>query len=70
MAFYQVEEVMSLLGVSKSKAYKIMQDLNKDLKKKGYITVAGKVPKKFFREKFYCDAIDIGAQEQMMAIAK
>lgn len=54
MAFYQVEDVMKLLQVSKSKAYKIMQSLNKELNAKGYLTVAGKVPKKFFSEKFYC----------------
>ena len=66
MAFYQVNDVMALLGVSKSKAYKIIQDLNVELKKKGYIVVAGKVPKKFFREKFYCDAEDI---QDKMAVA-
>ncbi len=59
MAFYTVSDVMALLGVSQSKAYKIIQDLNKELKDKGYITVAGKVPKKFFLEKFYCDPEDI-----------
>ena len=59
MAFYTVNDVMAMLGVSQSKAYKIIQSLNKELKKKGYIVVAGKVPKKFFREKFYCDAEDI-----------
>lgn len=70
MAFYRVEDIMALLGVSKSKAYKIMQQLNKELCKKGFITVAGKVPKKYFCEKFYCDISDIQAQEQTMAIAR
>lgn len=70
MAFYQVEDVMTLLGVSKSKAYKIMQSLNKELNKKGFITVAGKVPKKYFCEKFYCDMNDINAHEQAMAVGK
>ncbi|XWX62826.1 transcriptional regulator [Desulfitobacterium sp. AusDCA] len=69
MAFYQVNDVMDLLGVSKSKAYKIIQDLNKELKKKGYITVAGKVPKKYFLEKFYCDPADIVHTEQVMGVA-
>lgn len=54
--FYHVEDVMELLGVSRSKAYKIIQDLNDELKKNGYIVaVAGRVPKKFFNERFYCD---------------
>lgn len=70
MAFFQVEDVMALLGVSKSKAYKIIQSLNKELSKKGYITVAGKVPKKYFCEKFYCDMSDINVQDKVLAIVK
>ncbi len=70
MAFYQVEDVMALLGVSKSKAYKIMQTLNKELNKKGYITVAGKVPKKYFSEKFYCDVNEFNTHEQALAVGK
>ncbi len=54
-AFYYVEDVTNLLGVSKSKAYKIMQDLNAELEAKKYVTVSGRVPKKFFNERFYCD---------------
>lgn len=67
MAFYQVEDVMEMLGVSKSKAYKIIQGLNKELSKKGYIIVAGKVPKKFFCEKFYCDRSEINTYEEAIA---
>ena len=44
---------MKLTGVSQSKAYKIIQLLNKELKDKGYITIAGQVPTKFFSEKYY-----------------
>ncbi|MDT8715469.1 transcriptional regulator [Clostridium sp. 19966] len=53
-AFYTVEDVKTLLDVSDSKAYKVIQALNKELKSKGYITIAGKVPKKYFNEKYYC----------------
>ena len=51
--FYTVNEIATMLKVSKSKAYKIVASLNKELKKMGYITVAGRVPKKFFQEKYY-----------------
>lgn len=51
--FYTVNEISKKLKVSKSKAYKIVASLNKELKKMGYITVAGKVPKKYFQEKYY-----------------
>ncbi len=59
MSFYTVKDVQKILGISSSKAYQIIRSLNDDLKKKGYITVAGKVPKKFFNEKYYCDCTDL-----------
>ena len=42
-----------MLGLSVSTTYKIMREMNKELKKKGYIIVAGKVPKAYFHEKYY-----------------
>lgn len=53
LEFYVVEDVMRILGVSKSKGYKIMQAMNKELTENGYFIIAGKVPKKYFTEKFY-----------------
>lgn len=53
MTFYEVDDVMAMLGISKSKAYKIMQALNNELKENGYITIAGKVPKQYFDERLY-----------------
>lgn len=52
--FYTVEDVMRMLGISKSTAYREIKKLNDELKKRGFITISGKVPKKFFREKYYC----------------
>ena len=40
-SFMKVEEVAQELGVSKSYAYKIVQQLNKELKEKGYLTISG-----------------------------
>ena len=48
-----MDEVCELLGVSCSKAYLLMRQLNEDLKRKGYMTIAGKVSRKYFMEKFY-----------------
>jgi hypothetical protein len=59
MAFYTVNDVMKILGVSASKAYKVMQALNKELKERGYVTVAGKVPKQFFEERLYCSCKEV-----------
>lgn len=51
--YYDVNEVAEMLGLSVSTTYKIMREMNQELKKKGYIIVAGKVPKAYFHEKYY-----------------
>ena len=50
-SFMRVEEVAQELGVSKSYAYKIVQRLNQELKEKGYLTISGRVNRKYFQEK-------------------
>ena len=45
-------EAAELLGVSNGYAYKIIRGLNDELKAKGYRTISGKVPTKYFEEKF------------------
>lgn len=47
----RVEEVMQRLDCSAGKAYAIMKKLNAELKSKGYITISGRVPRKYFEEK-------------------
>ncbi|QUI22731.1 transcriptional regulator [Vallitalea pronyensis] len=56
MSYLTVNDVMEILGVGQSKAYQVIRYLNKELKSKGYITVAGKISRKFFYEKYYCEA--------------
>lgn len=51
--FYTAQEVSDLIGVSKSQAYIMMQEWNKELASKGFITIAGKVSKKYLQEKIY-----------------
>lgn len=46
-------EVAEMLGVSRGHAYKIVKQLNEELAGRGYIVIAGKVPKKYFAEHFY-----------------
>ena len=50
-AFMRVDDVAEELGVSKSYAYKIVRKLNAELKEMGYMTVAGRINKKYFMEK-------------------
>lgn len=51
--FMRVEEVAEEMGVSIPYAYKLIRRLNKELKEKDCITIAGRIDRKFFHEKFY-----------------
>ncbi len=51
--FITAAEVAKIMGISKSKSYQIVRELNKELKKQGYLTVAGKCPIQYFKQKFY-----------------
>ena len=46
-----------ILGVLRGYAYKIIRGLNNELKEKGYRVISGKVPTKYFEEKFYGMAV-------------
>lgn len=49
----RVEEVAEELDVSSPYAYKLIRKMNEELKKTGCITIAGRIDRKFFHEKFY-----------------
>lgn len=51
--FYSALEVAEILGVSRTKAYKIVKQLNLELQEKGFIIIAGKVPKRYFEQRCY-----------------
>lgn len=51
--YYDAEYISDLLDVSKSKAYRIIRTMNVELKQKGFITIAGKIPKKYLEERCY-----------------
>ena len=51
--FIHAEEVAHALGVSKPYAYKLVHELNKELKEKGFLTIAGRVNRQYFEEKLY-----------------
>lgn len=51
--FMRVDEVAAELGVSKPYAYKLIKRLNEELKKTGYITISGRIDRKFFYDNFY-----------------
>lgn len=47
--FLTADQVAEAIGVSRSTAYRIIKRLNQELENKGYITVSGKVSKKYLR---------------------
>ena len=46
-------EIVSDLGVSRAYAYNLIKRLNAELEAKGYITISGKVSRKYYEEKIY-----------------
>ena len=51
--FIRADEVAKELDVSKPYAYKIIRQLNDELKAKGFITIAGRVNRQYFNERLY-----------------
>lgn len=44
----RAEEVAERLGISRTSAYSVIKELNRELAEKGYMTVTGKVSKDYF----------------------
>ena len=47
------KEAAKILELSEGKVYEIFRELNAELKKNGYITVHGRVPRAYFNERFF-----------------
>ena len=50
---YSAQEVATILGVSKTTAYREIKRLNAELEAQGYITITGKISKRFFNQRAY-----------------
>lgn len=51
--FLNVNDVAQYLDISVPTAYKIIRQLNGEMGKKGYLTVAGRVSRAYFEQKVY-----------------
>lgn len=51
--FVRAEEVAEALDISKPYAYKLVREMNEELKQKGFLTIPGRVSRRYFEEKFY-----------------
>lgn len=49
--YCKVAEVMEMLECGESTAYKVMRELNAELEKKGCITLAGRVSRRYLEER-------------------
>ncbi len=46
------KDIMNLLDVGRSSAYRIIKSLNNELEEEGYYTLPGRVPTSYFKESF------------------
>ena len=51
--FIRAEDVAQELNVSKPYAFKLIRQLNEELRAKGYITISGRVNRQYFYERLY-----------------
>ena len=50
---YGAKDLQELLGVSESKAYQYIRIMNAELQEKGFLTVRGKIPAAYVKERFF-----------------
>ena len=58
--FITAAEIAETLGVSLTKSYGIIRELNGELQSRGFITVRGKTSRAFFNEKLYLGKEQVG----------
>lgn len=51
--YIRADEIVEVMGISQAKAYKLIRQLNEELRKAGYITVSGRVSRRYFEERIY-----------------
>lgn len=51
--FTTPSEIAQELGVSKSYAYKVVRQLNEQLREQGFMVILGKVIRVYYEERFY-----------------
>lgn len=54
-AFYSAKDIITMLGISKSAAYDLIKELNKELSADGYHVIRGRVSKRYFDKTMYLE---------------
>ena len=52
-SFITAAEMAEMLEISVSQAYKTIRMLNDELTEKGFLTIPGKIPKKYLEKRYY-----------------
>ena len=72
MANYQymmsAEDIAEELNCSKSHAYKLIKLMNNELAQKGYITIAGRIPKAFWATKMFGYEVAVNQEEEKFGL--
>lgn len=50
---YKADDIATILDVSKNKAYRIIKELNNEMRSLGYRAIDGRVDAKFFEHKWF-----------------
>jgi len=61
--YMNAQEVAEAMGISVAFAYKIIRNLNAELKQKGFITVSGRVNRQYFMERT-CYGASVNRKEE------
>ena len=51
--YINAQELSDMLGISISRAYRVIRMLNEELEAKGYLVIAGRVPTKYFEQRWF-----------------
>ncbi|RDU23418.1 LysR family transcriptional regulator [Anaerosacchariphilus polymeriproducens] len=51
--FVRVDTLMNELKISKALAYRLMKEMNDELRSQGYLTISGRVPKAYYHARFF-----------------
>jgi len=51
--YINAQELSKHLGISTSRAYRIIRQLNDELKEQGYLVIAGRIPTKYFEQRWF-----------------
>lgn len=51
--YITASELAEVMGISNGHAYKLIREMNSELKKQGYLTIAGKLPRAYLEKCLY-----------------